>query len=219
MQPHPSLGGVRRRAYDSDEDFDDDLEKMEAADKAFKAKAAREAENSPAQKPRLFRHTAADLAAFKEEAKRDQTIAEVERQIDEDIGALMYAKDSDILVTTEDIRKGGKVAQQNRIRLIFVKIIEYIEQHRGAMVPMIVNNPEFVNRWRKFLKERVRPVMELCQAFFKYGHDALQDKGALFDGLFEIESKTTDKVKRLKEVNRLLDLFIREKNKLKDLLP
>tara|TARA_B100000927_G_scaffold249740_1_gene213897 strand:+ start:64 stop:720 length:657 start_codon:yes stop_codon:yes gene_type:complete len=218
MQPHPSLGGVRRRAYSDDEDMDADLERMEAADEAFKARA-RKAEKSPAQRPRLYRHTEADLAAFKAEADKDKTIADVERQIDADIGALMYATDSDIRVTAEDISKGGKVAQQNRVRLIFVKIIEYIEQHRGAMVPMIVNNPEFVKRWRKFLKERVRPVMELCQRFFMYGHEALQDKGDLFDGLFEIESKTTDKVKRLKDVNRLLDLFIREKNKLKELLP
>ena len=207
------------RPHDDDDDMEADLARMEAEDEAFRNRAHKKAAQTPSQRPRLYRHTDADLAAFKEEADKDQTIADVVRLIDADIGALMHATDSNIRVTAEDLVKGGTVAQQNRVRLIFVKIIEYIEQHRGAMVPMIVNNPEFVKRWRKFLKERVRPVMELCQGFFMYGHEALKDKGDLFDGLFEIESKTPDKVKRLQEVNRVLDMLIREKNQLKELLP
>ena len=207
------------RPHDDDDDMEADLARMEAEDEAFRNRAHKKAAQAPSQRPRLYRHTDADLAAFKEEADKDQTAEAVEKLVDEDIGALMDGTGSDIRVTTQDIIKGGKVAQQNRIRLIFVKIIEYIENHRDAMVPLIVNNPAFVKKWRAFLKRRVRPVMELCQGFFQYGHKALQDKGDLYDGLFEIESKTPDKVKRLQEVNRVLDMFIREKNQLKELLP
>ena len=177
--------------------------------------SASEDETKPRAAPN-YRHTEEDYTVFRKQVREDETLRDARSRLSPIIGKIDKMR-------AEDLLSSGRQDQIALYHELFTELMEYFKEKINDIKDLILNNPVYVNAWRKYIKEELRPAFAAGQLLFPYGFrivdegvkvDGELERGELYDGVFQVESATANKQKHLVYIVKLLKTMYKERKQL-----
>lgn len=163
-----------------------------------------------------YRHTEEDYVFFKKQLREDETLRNAKTRLSPIIGKIDKMRAKDLL-------SSGRQDQIALYHELFTELMDFFKANINDMKDLILNNPVYVNAWRKYIKEELRPAFAAGQIIFPYGYSIVDEaekqdgelvRGELYDGVFQVESATLNKQKHLIYIVNLLKVMYRERKQL-----
>jgi len=177
--------------------------------------SASEDEKGP-RAPPSYRHSEDDYSLFKKELREDETLRGAKSRLSPTIGEINKMRATDLL-------SSGRLDQRALYEGLFIKLMDYLKENINDMINLMLHNPLYVNAWRQYIKEELRPAFASGQLLFPYGYRVVDEgekvdgelvRGELFDGVFQVESATLDKEKHRNYIVKMLKSMYRERKQL-----
>jgi hypothetical protein len=167
----------------------------------------------PSRAPPTYRHTEQDYVKFRRQLREDETLKGAKSRLSPIIGEISKMRATDLL-------SSGRQDQKTLYNRLFMELMDYLKGAINEMINLILNNPLYVNAWRQYIKEELRPAFAAGQIIFPYGYRVVDEgekvdgelvRGELYDGVFQVESATLDKEKHRNNIVKILKSMYREK--------